>query len=143
MKHSFLDKQMKGLKIILWISAIGSLSGFVTAILPWHIITGWIALSGIHAPGNEPATIYMFRLGFMAYGMMGIFFAVLARNPLKYGAMLPLAACFLFCYALFRLVGGILYQYPVWHYIGDFIVGIVFGILILILRNRALKSTEV
>jgi len=132
---------MKVLKVILWISAIGSsLSGFVSAVLPWQMITGWIASSGIQPPGNEPATIYMFRLGFMAYGMMGVFFGILATNPLKYGVMLPFAACFLICYSLFRLVGGLLYQYPVWHYIGDFIIGIVFGILILILRKRALKS---
>ena len=134
---------MKGLKIILWISAIGSLSGFITSILPWHIITDWMTLTGIQPPGNEPATIYMFRLCFMAYGMIGVFLLVLARNPLKYGGMLPLAACFLIFYALFRLVCGILYQYPVWHYIGDFIVGIVFGISIFIFRKKALKSVEV
>ena len=134
---------MKALKIILWISAIGSLSGFITAFLPWHIIMDWMILTGIKPPGNEPATIYMFRLGFMAYGMIGIFLLVLAKNPLKYEAMLPLAAGFLICYALFRLVGGILYKYPIWHYIGDFIVGIVFGIFILVLRKRVLKNAEV
>jgi hypothetical protein len=135
---------VKALKIILWISAIGSsLSGFVTAILPWHVITGFIASSGVQPPGDEPSTIYMFRLGFMAYGMMGVFFGILARNPLKYGVMLPFAACFLVCYSLFRLVGGILYQYPIWHYMGDVITGIVFGVLILILRKRALKSSNV
>ena len=134
---------MKALKVILWISAIGSgLSGFASAFLPWHIITGWIASSGVQPPGNESATIYMFRLGFMAYGMMGVFFGILATNPLKYGVMLPFAACFLICYALFRFVGGIAYQYPVGHYLGDFITGILFGVLILILRKRALKSKE-
>lgn len=132
---------MKGLKIILWISAIGCLFGFIYAILPWQIMIHWMETTGIQPPGNEPATIYMFRLGFMAYGVLGIYLGILARNPLKYGAMLPLAAFFLVCYGSFRLAGGILYEYPIWHYIGDFIVDIVFGIVILILRKRALKSS--
>ena len=131
---------MKTLKIILWVSAIGCLSGFINVIIPWPLITDWMLFTGVEPIGNEPASIYMFRLGFMAYGMMGIFFAILAKNPLKYGAMLPLSACFLIGYGLLRLVGGIIYQFPVWHYIGDFIVSIAFGVSIFVFRSRALNN---
>ena len=134
---------MKILKIILWISAIGCLSGFINVLIPWPLITDWMLFTGVEPIGNEPASIYMFRLGFMAYSMMGIFFAILAKNPLKYGAMLPLAACFLIGYGLLRLTFGIIYQFPVWHYIGDFIVSIAFGASIFVLRRKALSKKEV
>ncbi len=134
---------MKILKIILWISAIGCLSGFINVIMPWPLITKWMLFTGVEPIGNDPASKYMFRLGFMAYGMIGLFFIILAKNPIKYSTMLPLAACFLIGYGLLRLTFGIIYQFPVWHYIGDFIVSIAFGASIFVLRSRALNNAEV
>jgi hypothetical protein len=132
---------MKALKIILWFAAIsGGLSGFINAFLPWHLINEWMIYTETPTLGNEPATIYMYRLGFMAYGMFGVFLGILALNPLKYGAMLPFAASFLFCYASFRLVGGILYQYPIEKYVPDFVICFLLGSLILFLRKRVLKT---
>ena len=135
---------MKTLKIILWFIAICAiLSGFFNAILPWHIINDWMTITGSPNLGNEPATIYMYRICFMAYGMIGVFFGILARNPLRYGAMLPFAASFLLCYASFRLIGGVLYQYPIGLYIGDVVLNILLGFLILFLRKRILYKLKV
>jgi uncharacterized membrane protein YjjP (DUF1212 family) len=72
------------------------------------------------------------------FGMIGIFFTILARNPLKYGAMLLLAAYGLLCYGVFCLAGGIRYGLPVWAYYGDVVFGIVAGILLLVFRKKAL-----
>jgi len=74
--------------------------------------------------------------------MIGIFFVILARNPLKYGAMLPLAAYGLLCYGVFCLVGGIRYGLPVWTYSGDVIFGVVAGVLILVLRKKAMRANS-
>jgi hypothetical protein len=74
--------------------------------------------------------------------MIGIFFVILARNPLKYGAMLPLAAYGLVCYGIFCLVGGIRYGLPVWTYSGDVIFGVAAGVLILVLRKKTMRANS-
>lgn len=97
---------MKGLKIILWICAISCLLGFVFAALPWRATAALFHLFGVPPPTAEPIIVYLYRLCLAMFGMIGIFFTILARNPLKYGAMLLLAAYGLLCYGVFCLVGG-------------------------------------
>jgi len=84
----------------------------------------------------------MFRLSLVLFGMIGIFFVILARDPLKYGAMLLLAAYGLVGYGIFSLVAGIRYGLPVWTYSGDVIFGIVAGLLLLTFRKRAMQTNS-
>ena len=105
---------MKGLKIILWIAAICCLSGFAVAALPWPTVTALFRWFEIEPPAAEPVTAFVFRLASAMFGMIGIFFLILARNPLKYGAMLLLAAYGLVAYGVFCLLGGIRYAFPVY-----------------------------
>ena len=132
--------EMKGLKIILWICAIGCLLSFIVAVLPWQTITALFNWAGIEPPFAEAITVFMFRLSLVIFGLIGIFFAILARNPLKYGAMLPLATYGLMVYGIFSLAAGIRYELPVWTYSGDVIFGIVAGLLLLILRKKAIQT---
>ncbi len=133
---------MKGLKIILWISAICCLLGFIFAAFPWRAITAWFNWVGYQPPSAEPITVFKFRLCLAIFGIIGIFFVILARNPLKYGAMLLLAAYGLLCYGVFSLVGGIRYVLPVWMYAGDVIFGVIAGVLILIFRKKAIQANS-
>ena len=133
---------MKGLKIILWIGAICCLLAFIFAALPWRAITALFHWAGIEPPAAEPITVFMFRLAEVLFGMIGIFFVILARNPLKYGAMLLLAAYGLVCYGVFALVGGVRYGFPVWTYSGDVIFSIVAGVLLLIFRKKAIATNS-
>ncbi len=133
---------MKGLKIILWICAICCLLAFIFAALPWGAITALCRWGGIEPPTAEPITVFMFRLAEVLFGMIGIFFVILARNPLKYGAMLLLAAYGLLCYGVFSLVGGMRYGLPVWTYSGDVIFGVVAGVLLLIFRKKAMQTNS-
>ena len=129
---------MKGIKIILWISAVSCLLGFIFAALPWRTITAWFDFVGIQSPGAEGITVFLFRLCLVLFGMIGIFFAILARNPLKYGAMLLLASYGLVIYGIFSLVAGVRYRLPVWIYANDVIFGVVAGVLLLIFRKKAI-----
>jgi len=72
--------------------------------------------------------------------MVGMFFVILARNPLKYGAMLVLSAWGLLGYGAFSLMGCILYAFPVWGYADGVIGGFVAGALILIFRRKAMQT---
>lgn len=132
--------EMKGLKIILWICAISCLLGFIFAALPWRATTALFHWFRVQPPTAQPITVYIFRLCLAMSGMIGIFFVILARNPLKYGAMLLLAAYGLLCFGVFCLVGGIRYGLPVWTYSGDVIFGVVAGVLLLIFRKRAMQT---
>ncbi len=133
---------MKGLKIILWITAICCLLGFVLAALPWKAITAICDWAGIQTPIALPLTVFMYRLCSAIFGIIGIFFVILARNPLKYGGMLLLAAYGLVGYGIFSLVAGIRYELPVWTYSGDVIFGVVAGVLLLIFRKKAMQTNS-
>jgi energy-converting hydrogenase Eha subunit C len=131
---------MKGLKIVLWICAICCLLGFIIAALPWQAIVALYHWKGIQPPATEPTTVFMFRLCGVTCGMIGIFFVILARNPLNYGAMLLLASYGLLGFGLFCLVGGIRYGLPVLVYSEKFIFFVVLGILTLMFRKKAMQS---
>jgi len=127
---------MKAAKILLWICGIGLLMGFVMAVMPWHPLMAWWEMFGINTPNAHPVTVFMFRVCFTLFGMIGIFFIILARNPLAYGPMLPLAAYGLVFWGLISLGGGIRYGLPVWTYVGDCVFGIGAGIYLIIFRKR-------
>ena len=133
---------MRDLKITLWICAVLCLLGFIFAAFPWSAITTLCQWAGVQPPAAEPITVYMIRLCLAMAGMIGVFFLMFARNPLKYGGMSLLAAYGLVCYGLFCLVGGIRYALPVWAYVGDVIFGFVLGILILIFRRKAIEANK-
>ncbi|MFC1694271.1 hypothetical protein ACFL1R_12275 [Candidatus Latescibacterota bacterium] len=133
---------MKVLKITLWICGILCLLGFICAVLPWNAISTLCTWFGVQPPAAEPITIYIIRLCLAVTGLIGVFFIILARNPLKYDGMLLLAAYGLLCYGLFCFVGAILYTLPAWAYVGDIIFSFATGVLILIFRKKAIQANS-
>ena len=131
---------MKALKIILWIAAIFCLLGFVMAALPWNVVTAFCDMAGIQVPVTLALTVAMYRICCAIFGIIGIFFIILALNPLKYGAMLLLAAYGLVGYGILYLIAGTRYGFPIWTYSGDVIFGVVAGVLLLIFRKRAMQT---
>ena len=131
---------MKGLKVVLWICAICCLLGFVAAALPWRVIAAWYQWTGVQPPTADPITVFAFRLFMAVSGIIGIFFVILARDPLKHGAMLPLAAYGLLSFGVFCFVGGIRYAIPLCTYFGDVISGVVAGVLLLVFRRKAMQT---
>jgi hypothetical protein len=103
---------MKGLKITLWVCAISFLMGFIAAALPWQVLTSWCNQNGVLITTSEPLIVFLARISLMIFGMIGVFFIILARNPLKYGEMLPLAGYGLLLLGVLILIGSILYILP-------------------------------
>ncbi|MCJ7774095.1 MAG: hypothetical protein MUP22_13300 [Desulfobacterales bacterium] len=127
---------MKGLKIILWICAISCLVGFVGAVVPWKVITALYQVFDVQPFTSEPVSVYTFRVFLVMTGMIGIFFVILARNPLKYDVMLKLAAYGLVFFGVICLLFGFIYWLPVWLYIGDALFCIIAGLLLLAFRKK-------
>ncbi len=103
---------MKGLKITLWVCAISFLTCFIAAALPWQVLTAWCNQYGVIITTTEPLIVYMARMSLMIFGMIGVFFIILARNPQKYGELLVFAAYGLLLLGVLVLIGSILYILP-------------------------------
>ena len=133
---------MEVLKTALWLSAIYCLVESSGVLLPWRAITAYFEFYGYQVPAAEPINVFMIRLFSVLFGMIGIFFIILAQNPLKYGGMLLLAAYGLLFYGDLNLVGGIRYVLPVWIYTGDVIFAVIAGVLILIFRKKVIQANS-
>ena len=128
---------MKVLKIVLRIFAILCLAGFILAVLPWQMISNLFQWFIAESPTAEPVTMLMFRVASVLYGMIGIFFLLLARNPLIYGSMLLLAAYGLMAFGVICFIGGIGYGLPVCIYLSESIFCVAGGVLLFIFRKKA------
>ena len=127
---------MKGLKVALWISAIGCLLGVPFIFLPWGVIENFVQWFGLEpVPGND-LVIYIFRVVCGISGLIGIYFIILARNPFAYGPMLKLAAYGLIIFGLMSLITGLSLGMPLHVYAGDTLFGLVLGILITVLSSQ-------
>lgn len=131
---------MKGLKIILRVCGIAFLLGFIFLLIPWRVMAQWCGLMGIEVPLIAPVSVYVARLLLVCSGLMGIFFMILAADPLRYGPMLPLAGYGFIFAGLVCLAGGIRYDLPFMMFGFDVIFCVVTGKLILVFRRQAFRE---
>ena len=129
---------MKGLKVVLWICGVGLLLSFPFLLVPWRVMADWCGRMGVEIAISAPVAAYTTRGILACCGLIGVFFVILAKDPLRYGPMLPLAGCGLILVGLVCLAGGIRYKLPVIMFAGDVIFSIVAGLLILVFRARAI-----
>ncbi len=139
---------MKGLKITLWICAIHFLLSFFFLPLPWRAIIAWFNQYGVQISTSDPWTIFWLRLLLTTFGMIGVFFVILARNPLKYGEMLLLAAYGLLLLGVVVFIGSMLYVVPnelpiiITATIGKVFFYFILGVLILSFRKGAMQANN-
>ncbi len=131
---------MKSLKVALWIVAIGCLVAVPFIVLPWSVVEKIVLWFGIEPIPNDPLVMYVLRVSSGVYGLIGVYFIMLARNPLNYGPMLNLGVYGLIIFGLLSLiVGGSLKISPK-VYTGDFLSGLILGIAIIIFSFKAKRS---
>jgi hypothetical protein len=134
---------MKGLKVVLWIVAVIFLLNFLRAILPWSIVStcaGWILPFDIS--GFQGLAKFIVRILSAGMGMIGVFYLLLALNPEKYGAMLPLSGYMLLVTGFFALVWGLYYSFPDWMWIVGVLFLGIFGGLILLWQCKPAPKIE-
>nr|VFK43351.1 MAG: hypothetical protein BECKSD772F_GA0070984_11443 [Candidatus Kentron sp. SD]VFK48787.1 MAG: hypothetical protein BECKSD772E_GA0070983_11417 [Candidatus Kentron sp. SD]VFK81062.1 MAG: hypothetical protein BECKSD772D_GA0070982_12113 [Candidatus Kentron sp. SD] len=131
---------MKGIKIILYIYAIIYFIGLIFAFLPWLTIADSFHSAGVQPPASDAFTMLWVRMSGVAFGLATIFFLLLARNPLGYGAMPSFAAYGQIYVGFFYFSLGALYEFPltVWttSLEGAFLMGS--GALLVILLKKAI-----
>ncbi|MBL7177639.1 MAG: hypothetical protein ISS66_17595 [Desulfobacteraceae bacterium] len=119
------------LKVVLWITGIGCLTAVPFIFLPWSVIKAMASFFGHDPIPDVPVLIYFTKVLCGAGGFIGIFFIILARNPLGYGPMLYLGAYGLIVLGLLELVLGIIIDVSPIVYIGDVSFALILGIIIL------------
>jgi len=134
---------MKGLKIALWVAAVGCLAAVPFVVFPWTVLEAFTRWFGIEPLPDTPVVMYLFRVVCGIFGLIGIFFILLARNPLMYGPMLDLGAYGLIVFGLLALIVGASLGMPCTVFAGDALSGLILGIIIVILASRAKKELSV
>ncbi len=127
---------MKGLKIALWIAAISCLTAIPFVFLPWSAVVGFSSWFGVETLPDTPIAIYFFKITFAVFGLIGIFFAILARNPFNYGPMLNLGGLGLILFGVLALSTGFFSAVPPIVYLGDGLSGLILGIAVLFFISR-------
>ena len=132
---------MKGLKVVLVVIGVLCLLSALGLVVPWLTLVGWAESIGLEPPPGHPVIFYGMRLACLASALIGVFFLVLASDPLRYRPMLVLAVCGCFAVAGVALVAGRLTgMQPLW-YLGDTVSSAVAGLLILAFWPRGVETS--
>nr|VFJ86397.1 MAG: hypothetical protein BECKLFY1418B_GA0070995_10039 [Candidatus Kentron sp. LFY]VFJ92077.1 MAG: hypothetical protein BECKLFY1418A_GA0070994_102031 [Candidatus Kentron sp. LFY]VFK18045.1 MAG: hypothetical protein BECKLFY1418C_GA0070996_103815 [Candidatus Kentron sp. LFY] len=134
---------MKGIKVILYIYAVIYLLGLVLAFLPISTGSDLLNTAGSDLPGAmDPFTLLWTRMSGVGFGLAGIFFLILARNPFGYGVMLPFAGYGQICVGLFYSPLNIWYGSPLasWLISAESILLVGTGALLLILAKKTSQA---
>lgn len=73
---------MKGIKNTLSVCAIVFLPSFIFAVLPWQVLIDWFTQYEIQIPA-DPFTAFCARMLYAIFGMVGVFFIILARESIN------------------------------------------------------------
>ena len=132
---------MRSLKICLWIAAIGCLLSVFGVFLPFSVLESVAKAFGAQALPDSPLVIYAARVMSAMAVATGVYFVILALDPMKYPVMVPfsgLAAVFL------GLVCGItglaVGMSPPW-FLGDSLSCLVVGGLIFIFWRQTKQTS--
>ncbi|MHC4728480.1 MAG: hypothetical protein ACYS17_14765 [Planctomycetota bacterium] len=133
---------MRALKICLWIAGIGCLLSLLGMALP---VSSWQSISKLFGVESFPDSrhfMYTVRVGSGTYAAVGVFFVILALQPLKYGVMVPFSGVGAVFVGVVCAIAGLLTAMPFWWFMGDSLSCLVFGILILLFWQQAKKTAS-
>ena len=123
---------MRALKICLWIAGIGCLLSVIGVFLPISVIESIAKFFGIESFPDSPQFMYAVRLMSATYAAVGVFFVILALDPMKYGVMVPFSGVGAVFVGVVCAIAGLLAAMPLWWFLGDSLSCLVLGVLILV-----------
>ena len=127
---------MKRLKIMLWLCGIGFLISFIFMVLPWGLIENLYSIFGEEPIPYSPTSGYLFRVSCGMVGIIGVYFIILARDPLKYRPLLFFSAYGLIAGGLICFIAGLVIGISPLFYIGDGLFGVILGIILAVLTSK-------
>ncbi len=131
---------MRGLKICIWVAAIGCLTSVVGLVLPLSAWEGLAATFGVESLPDSPLFMYVARLLSAMFAATGVFLILLALDPLKYGVLVPFTAVAAICLGVVCGITGSVTPMPIWWYLGDAVSCLAFGALTLVFWQQARRG---
>ena len=132
----------RGLKIVLWIAAVGWGSSIFMVVAPWSCYETCANMLGFGALPTGPAVVYGMRVMSAVSAFVGAYFLVLATNPRAYTPFLKLSIGGLMLVGLVCLVTGLaLNMHPPW-YLGDVLFCWIIGLLLLVWYPKAQAPSQ-
>jgi len=132
---------MRGLKICLWIAGIGCLLSVFGMFLP---ISAWQSIAkifGVESLPDSPLFEYAVRLMSATYVGVGVFFVILALDPMKYTVLMPFTGIAAVLLGLICGITGLAVKMPTLWFLGDSLSCLLLGVLILVFWRRAKKTS--
>jgi hypothetical protein len=131
---------MRGLKICLWIAGVGCLLAGIALFLPIGALDSMVRLFSEESLPRSAVSFYLLRLVLATYFGIGLFYVILARDPMRYGVMIPFSGIIAVFIGIVCAAAGLLYEMPVLWFLGDAIASIVMGVLIFIFWQKAQRT---
>jgi len=134
---------MRGLKICLWIAGVACLLSVFGIFLPvsaWESITKFFGLESLP---DSPLFVYAVRLMSATFVGVGVYFVILARDPMKYGVMVPFSGLAAVCLGVVCGITGLAVGMSLFWFLGDSLSCVVLGVLILVFWQKAKMAGSV
>lgn len=141
---------MKALKVLLWLCGIGCFLSLPLMVMPWSVIESICRALGLESIiaqwfgaesiPNNPLVVYAVRTACAVGALSGVFFIIMARDPVRYRSLVILTAWGLVFIGLVCLVVGLTVKMKPPLYIIDVAFCLVLGIVIDILSHKAFAS---
>jgi len=132
---------MRALKICLWIAGVGCLLSVFGMFLPMPVFESIAKFFGIESLPDSPLLVYAVRLMSATYAAVGVFFIILALDPMKYGVMVPFSGVGAVFVGVVCAIAGLLTAMPLWGFLGDSLSCLVLGVLILVFWQQAKQTS--
>jgi len=132
---------MRALKICLWIAGFACLLSVFGIFLPMSVFESIAKFFGIESLPDSPLLVYAVRLMSGTYAAVGVFFVILALDPVKYGVMVPFSGLGAVFVGLVCAIAGLLTAMPLWWFLGDSLSCLVLGVLILVFWQQAKQTS--
>jgi hypothetical protein len=128
---------MRGLKICLLITGILCLPCVLGVFLPISTLESFTKFFGIESLSGPPLAIYTVRVVSATYVGIGVFFIILALNPVKYGVLVPFSGIVSILLGMVCGITGSAVGMPPQWFLGDSFSCLVLGVLILVFWQKA------
>jgi len=132
---------MRALKICLWIAGVGCLLSVFGMFLPMSVFESIAKFFGIESLPDSPLLVYAVRLMSATYAAVGVFFVILALDPMKYGVMVPFSGLGAVFVGVVCAIAGLLSEMPLWWFLGDSLSCLVLGVLVLVFWRQAKQTS--
>lgn len=133
---------MRGLKICLWITGILCLLSVAGLFLPLSAFKSIAGFFGIETLPDSPLIMYAIRTMSATFIGIGVFFIILALNPVKYGVLVPFSGFVSVFIGVVCAISGPIVGMPAFWYLGDTLSCLVLGVLILVFWQKAKKTAS-